>query len=319
MLLNQDNFKEHVPWLAASLVVTVLATGWFFFAAAGQARWPSGSSIPGLTFGLAGGLICLFEFLIWPRKKLRSWRLGKMTTWMRAHIWLGLVAVPLLILHTGFRWGGPLSTILMALFFIVVLSGIWGLVAQQFLPSTMLKEVQAETVYSQIDHVSTQMETEGHKLVTLVCGQAVGEKSEKDMGNSLEDFLVVGAVRKEGLIQGRFVSAKSNLSCVPNSEPLRNFYHQSVKHYLLEGEKGNTGLESTFKARMMFQAVKLKLDTRAYEAVAILESFCDQRRQLDRQARLHFRLHGWLLFHLPLSVALIVLMFVHIFAALKYW
>ena len=46
---------------------------------------------------------------------------------------------------------------------------------------------------------------------------------------------------------------------------------------------------------------------------------CEERRQWDRQARLHFWLHNWLWVHFPLSVALVVLMFVHIWAALKYW
>jgi hypothetical protein len=39
---------------------------------------------------------------------------------------------------------------------------------------------------------------------------------------------------------------------------------------------------------------------------------------MDDQARIHFWLHNWLWIHLPLSIALIVLMFVHVFFALKY-
>jgi hypothetical protein len=51
----------------------------------------------------------------------------------------------------------------------------------------------------------------------------------------------------------------------------------------------------------------------------VLEDLCNQRRQLILQSKIHFWLHNWLWVHLPLSVALIVLMFVHIFVALKYW
>ena len=45
---------------------------------------------------------------------------------------------------------------------------------------------------------------------------------------------------------------------------------------------------------------------------------CEQRRQLYNQARIQYWLHNWLWFHLPLSVALIVLMFVHVIYAIEY-
>ena len=38
-----------------------------------------------------------------------------------------------------------------------------------------------------------------------------------------------------------------------------------------------------------------------------LEDICDEARQLVRQERLHHWLHGWLLVHIPLSLALILL------------
>ena len=50
-----------------------------------------------------------------------------------------------------------------------------------------------------------------------------------------------------------------------------------------------------------------------------LERACEQRRQFDLQARLHDRLHRWLLVHVPLSFALGVLLAVHVPVALWYW
>ena len=49
-----------------------------------------------------------------------------------------------------------------------------------------------------------------------------------------------------------------------------------------------------------------------------LADFCDQRRQFDLQARLHFWLHSWLAVHVAMSIGLILLMFVHAVLALKY-
>ena len=45
---------------------------------------------------------------------------------------------------------------------------------------------------------------------------------------------------------------------------------------------------------------------------------CESRRQLGEQERIHRWLHNWLYVHLPLSLALVILMFVHVWVALKF-
>jgi hypothetical protein len=87
---------------------------------------------------------------------------------------------------------------------------------------------------------------------------------------------------------------------------------------LLEGKKSKSPLAQPNKAEGIFEEIRNKLSLETHEAIDILENLCDQRRQLDRQDTLHRWLHNWLIIHLPLSVALVVLMFVHIWVALKY-
>src|SRR5262249_50582553 len=162
-----------------------------------QPGWPGGSSLPGFILGTIGGLIILFEFLLWFRKKVRVWRIGRAQVWMRAHIWLGLLCVPLLLYHSGFRLGGVLSTPLMILLLVVIASGVWGLALQQLLPRRMLDELPAETIYSQIEALAEQVAAEGRQLVRATCG--VGEEDgdgkvpEAEPGTA--PYLVVGAVR----------------------------------------------------------------------------------------------------------------------------
>lgn len=317
MLIRKSNFAEHYPWIVASVIVIALAVVWFFFASLGQSDWPSGSSLPGLTFGVVGGLICLFEFLIWPRKKLRSWRIGKVSTWMRAHIWLGLLAVPLLVLHTGFRWGGPFSTTLMVLFLVVIASGVWGLVLQQFLPDKMLKEVPAETIFSQIDYVSELMASEASQIVRSVCNISVDSNDSENYSEN--GHMVVGAVRNTGAIQGRVAMTASLMESMPDSKPLYDFFNEHIYGFLKNGEVAKSPLQITSRAHSMFNSLRTKLPPRAHEVVVLLEDLCNQRRQMITQAQIQFWLNNWLWVHLPLSVALIVLMFVHIFVTIKYW
>jgi hypothetical protein len=49
-----------------------------------------------------------------------------------------------------------------------------------------------------------------------------------------------------------------------------------------------------------------------------LESICEEQRQLTRQRKLYHFLHVWLLVHVPLSIALLVLGGVHAVMALRY-
>ncbi|HKB36922.1 MAG TPA: hypothetical protein VKD72_10740, partial [Gemmataceae bacterium] len=106
---------------------------------------------------------------------------------------------------------------------------------------------------------------------------------------------------------------------VPNSEPLRDFFNETAARYLKRGAEANSPLADPSQARVLFSDLRLALDPRAHGAVNALENLCDQRRQFDQQARLHYWLHNWLWVHLPLSLALIILMFVHIFKTLQYW
>ena len=72
-------------------------------------------------------------------------------------------------------------------------------------------------------------------------------------------------------------------------------------------------------ATRRFAALRAASPTAAAELIDRLEQACDRRRQFDLQARLHHWLHGWLLVHVPLSVALGVLLAIHIPVALWYW
>ena len=321
MLIDRSNFSKHVPWILATLAVAALASLWYFAAKGDSATWPPGSSFPGFTFGIVGGLICLFEFLLWPRKKMRAWRIGRTQIWMRAHIWLGLLAVPLLIYHSGFRLGGSLATILMVLFLVVIASGVWGLVLQQFLPSRMLNELPAETIYSQIERVSGIMAMEAEKLVLATCGGegSIVPTNQSEVGEVGVQHMVVGKVRSAGGTQGMVLETLAPSQAIPNTDFLASCFRDTIRPYLEKGTASGSPLQSEKKAVDVFQGIRELINPQANPIVSYIEGLCDQRRQFDKQARLHVWLHSWLLIHLPLSAALIVLMFVHVFVAIKYW
>lgn len=256
-------------------------------AAAGLWDWPPRPGSPfGVALGLAAGAIVLFEMALLPRKWLRGRRLGATRVWMRLHVWLGLVCLPVVLVHTGFGFGGPLTTATLVLFLVVTASGIWGLVMQQWLPQKMLAEVPRETVASQIDFVAEYHAAEAVRVVDgLVTVPPEAEYAEP---------VVVGAPADE----------------------LVAFRDRVLLPYL---RGADSPLASRAEAEQRFDRLRAAVPAVAGAAVGRLCELAELRRQWDAQARLHVWLHNWLLIHLPLSVAMTGLMILHAVRALKYW
>jgi len=55
----------------------------------------------------------------------------------------------------------------------------------------------------------------------------------------------------------------------------------------------------------MFRQLRVLFPPALHASIDDLENICDEKRQLDKQNRLHKLLHGWLLVHIPLSYALL--------------
>jgi len=175
-----NNWK-HFPWFVfvclATVAACILYVGNFH-----PARLPSWIHLPasliqtptehhtvggtplGLWFGAISLAIFIFAALLSLRKKIPLWRVGTVQRWLRAHIWLTLLTIPLVILHSGFRFGGPMTTLLMALYAIVMVSGIYGLFLQHLMPRLMKERLPAETVFEQIPHIRTQLAAAAEKM-----------------------------------------------------------------------------------------------------------------------------------------------------------
>ena len=326
MLVDRKNLSLHLPWILLAIAGTAAAIVWYVLSCHGAERWPGGSSLVGLTLGIVAGAIILFEFLLWPRKQVRAWRIGRAQIWMRAHIWLGLLCVPLAAMHSGFHLGGGLSATLMLLFALVIASGVYGLAVQQWLPRWMLERAPAETIYSQIDRVAREYCAEGEALVLATCGpeEDAEDGSQRARGGPAEEldpaepFVTVGALRTVGNVQGRVLRTQVPTTPLAEAEPLRAAFFGQIEPFLREGAAAKSPLGEPMRAAEYFRQLKTGLEPAAHGVVDMLENLCSQRRQLILQARLHVWLHGWLWVHLPLSVALVVLLGIHAFVALKY-
>src|SRR6267378_2734897 len=166
--------RAHLPWFIFVVAATFFAT-WLYIGNFSPHTLPSSLRVPdsllqrpsehhrvggtplGLIFGAVALSIFVFAALLGARKKVVLWRVGTVQRWLRAHIWLTLLTIPLVILHSGFRLGGPMTTLLLVLYAIVMVSGIYGLALQHQLPRIMKERLPAETVYEQIPHIRAQL------------------------------------------------------------------------------------------------------------------------------------------------------------------
>lgn len=331
MLLDRKHFTPlHRNWLAAVALTTIACAAWFGWSWLTSGRAPGGGSWPGLSFGVAAGLICLFEAAIVVRKT--SWfrarrtllgiPLGTARSWMAAHIWLGLLAVPLAALHAGLQFGGLLSWLLAWIFIVVIVSGALGLVLQNVLPRIMTEAVPDETIYSQIDVVGSQLAADAARLARLYGGPAPDEWAELEQPSaprpSPVEVVAAGAPRRVGTMVERSRHPEVDLPRGADSPDLHRAVTQEVVEFLRTGRSPTGKLGSAQQIQWFFDDLRRRVRPEARPAVDQIEGLCHRRRQFNLQMWIHFWLHGWLAIHLPLSVALIWLLAAHVVGAIVY-
>ena len=292
--------KTHKKWLILSLIILAGVTAVYVPYAAKWPHGPSGSSPVGLGFGIAGFAFMIFAALLGARKKVPVWRLGRAQSWMRGHLWLGFLSLPLILFHGGFHFGGPLTTTLMVLLILVVGSGVFGAVLQNYMPNVIRVEVPLETVFEQIDRVRGRLLEEADEFVASA---SVASGSP----------LIITTQERGGVIA-------DELPAISEADvmPLQKFYTREMRPFLEHPGARGHALSESANARAMFQGLRTLLPPALHETVKDLEDICEEERQLRQQVRLHHWLHGWLLFHIPLSLALLLLGAVHAIVALRY-
>ena len=246
-------------------------------------------SIGGTPLGLVLGTISLgifvFAALLGVRKKLSFLPVGNVQRWLRGHVWLTLLTIPLILLHSGFRLGGPMTTTLMVLYAIVMVSGIYGLILQHKLPTMMKESLPAEIVFEQIPNVRAQL-----------C--AAAEKLHRSF--------------KQHATSGSAVVATD----VSQQEVLAGFIEQRLLPYLRARRGERYRLGHAREADNIFRHLKLRVDEIYRGRVDEMRYWCDERRLIDTQLHMQYWLHGWLFVHVPLSFLLLLMTMWHAFVTL---
>lgn len=322
--------KTQHGWAFASLAILAISSVLYAAYALKSPQGARGGSTTGLVFGILGFGFMIFAALLGARKRVPTWRVGRAQAWMRGHLWLGFLALPMILFHGDFHFGGTLTRVLMWLLIITVFSGVFGAVLQHYVPRLMTTDVPLETIYDEIENVRGLLLEEADRAVEAICGSLGLSKSSAEEIQRAGGFTALRPIAASAapLRTSAAVSAGASAAVAaapeiillsdPEAEPLRQFYLQEMRAFLQAPGQRGFRLGDAAKASSAFAGLRTLLPTAAHATLGDLEDICDEARQLTRQERLHRWLHGWLLVHIPISLALILLGAIHAVMALRY-
>jgi hypothetical protein len=284
--------RQHRNWIIATLVLLAAAVVCYVLYVRADGE-PRGGTWQGLLFGIVGSGLMLYAGLFGMRKKFPRWRIGTAQVWLRGHIWLGLLSVPMILFHSAFRLGGALELALMVIFGLVILSGVVGLLLQQFLPHQMTQSLPGQAMYDQIPVVCRRLEGSAEMKVVAVCGPLWTETAGDPPGSS----------------SGRDASPEQRF---------RTFYLEHVRPFLQPRPGAAREFAKSTRTLAVFSEMEQSLPGRFHEALSEVKAICDERRMLLAQQNYQLWLHGWLLLHVPLSMALLIFGVLHAVMSLYY-
>lgn len=305
--------RSHTPWAIIIGAITLVCAALYLGAQSSAGRipllgiplpeWLLNSSSPrntvgakplGLTFGILAFLIFLFASALGVRKKRRLWRIGNVQLWLKAHIWLTILTIPLVLFHCGFKLGGLHTSILFWLYAVVMVSGFFGLAMQHFLPHIMMERLPREWVYEQIPNVRASM-FEGALEFTKQLDETLASKPQKSE------------------------SATATITAADASpKVILEFLRGELMPFLADTNAKRTRLAERRTSDEVFKLLRVNVSDGYRPQVDELKAWADDHRMMAYQEHLHHWLHGWLVIHVPVSFLLLVWTVWHIFITFTY-
>lgn len=238
-----------------------------------------GGSRMGLLYGTIA--LVLMGVLLYYGARKRSYRstFGKLEEWLHSHIWLGIVAFVAVVTHTGFRFEDRIATALFVVLSAVVASGIFGAILYKTVPR-MLTDVETNLSAEQISDQLNQLSRSMAKIAS---------------GKSAPFQRIHAAIARE--IVPRPLAAWMLVVASPGRRVSRE----------LQGDW----------TRMLGL-----VDPSEQEELRQLLVTSRQQKELHhrllQQQRYRNVLDFWLWIHLPLSIAMVVLILAHLASALYF-
>jgi hypothetical protein len=240
---------------------------------------PYGGTWLGYTLGTIGALLIFWLAYFGVRKRRYKSNVGSVAGWLSAHVYLGVALIWVATLHTGFELGWNVHTLAYVLMCLVVVSGTYGVFIYLRVPTEMTANAGEDTLASMMLRISEIDKDMREKALSLP------DKLFAIVDKSVSGSRLGGSFAR--LISGR------DRAC-PTAAAVKA---------LPTLAKGLTGEPA---------AVNKEVYTLLLQKNELLQR-C--RRDMRSKAILDL----WLYIHVPLSIALLAALTVHIVSVFIYW
>jgi hypothetical protein len=256
--------------VGALLVGAVAAAVQLFDMTLREPAWLSGWVLVGLV-----ALLTIYNL----RKKLAYPPLLPAAAWLQLHIYAGLAALVIFLIHTGWALpNGWFESTLFLLFLVVALSGVVGLFLSRAVPRRLTGRGQ-EVIYERIPVYRRELQDEAQSLVT----RAVKEHEAQTLAEFYEHRLI-----------DFFAGPRHRL------------------HHLIQSNRPLTQLREGLRARRRYMSEPEQ--TEADKLVELIEAKDD----LDYHQAMQGALKGWLFVHVPATYATLVAIVLHVILVFQY-
>jgi hypothetical protein len=207
-----------------------------------------------------------------------SW--GSVEGWLQAHIYLGLVALVAVLLHSGFRFQNIVAVAAFVLLLLVTLSGVWGVVLYAVIPPKLSETNSNLTIVN----ISGQINELGRSMAALALGKSAPFQ---------QIHVNLLAVERAGYLAAWRCLSRRYLEKRLAQDPAGSF-----DHYV-----GSVPSEER---------------TELAQLLALAHQRNDLHDSLIRRQRYVNLMGAWLYLHVPLSFALLVAVAAHVIVFFYY-
>jgi hypothetical protein len=158
--------RSGILWRRIFFVLLIATAAIYYYYARGE--FLHGGSDIGLAYGITGTALILLLAFFGIRKRWYRSTFGTLEQWMQSHIYLGLLTMVILVLHTGGRLEDKVAVATLILVAIVVASGAVGAVLYVTVPR-MLTEVESNLT---VPELSEQLNQLGKSMARIASGRS---------------------------------------------------------------------------------------------------------------------------------------------------
>ena len=285
--------KYRYLWVALGLILISLA-GYTFNP---SPQPPNGGTWLGYTLGTIGALLILWLTWFGVRKRRYHSAAGKVEGWLSAHVYLGTALLLVTTLHAGFQLGWNVHTLAYVLMCATIFSGFYGVYAYARYPNLLSRNRGDLTLQQMLENVAN-IDNQCLRLV-------------KNMPDDIREVVISAANRTAvgGGVFYQLSGADHSQVMIPTGDG---------SDYRLEK---NADQEHAIEwlARRLAETSDGEISACINELERLLAGKKMMLKKIREDIRIGARLQFWLYLHIPLAIALIAALIVHIVSVFLYW